>query len=102
MPLEAHLPLAAHREHKRRTNLSDILVQRPAAARGTANQQFALAALAGVADVRAVSLYLNGIQKLANALRRRDGVVLGDVVKEAIEVVKDLWGQLDARHAMAH
>ena len=42
---------------------------------------------------------LDGFQNLANALGRRACVKLGDVLKEAVEIVKDFRGQLDAGEA---
>jgi hypothetical protein len=37
--------------------------------------------------------YLNGIHDFADTLWRFVGVMPGDVVKKAVEVVQDFWGQ---------
>ena len=45
---------------------------------------------------------LDGLQNFANALGRGAWVKLGDVLKETVEIVKNLRSQLDARNASAH
>lgn len=45
---------------------------------------------------------LDGFQDVADALRRRSGVELGNVFNETVEIVKDLGDQFDAGDARGH
>ena len=91
-------PLAAQRQHEHGVDGFHKVVQRHIAPRGPANHQLALAASHRAADQRAVGEYLQGPQNLGDALWRSTCVELRDVVKKAVEVVKNLGGQLDAGH----
>src|SRR5665811_2340098 len=96
------LALGSHCQQKNRVDSRHIAVQRHIAARGTANDEFAFAVFHGPPNQRAMAQDLDGLQNFANALGRGAWIKLGDVLKEAVEIVKYFWGQLDARHASAH
>ena len=99
--LESGLPLAAHCQYEHGIDGRHIVIQRHIAVRCPAYHQFALAALHGPPDLRAVDEDLQGLQNAANALGCGFGVVLDDVAEEAVEVVQHFEGQLDARHVAA-
>ena len=60
--------------------------------------QFAQATLHQAPDQRAAGENLHGLNDLPDALGRTIDVELSDVIEEAIEVLEDLGGQLDAGH----
>lgn len=100
--LKPILPLRPHSQHKHCVNLSQIAVKRDITTRSATNDEFAFSTFHGPPNQRAVGQYLYGFQNAANSLGRRVCVKLGDVFKEAVKVVKDLWGQLNASHALIH
>ena len=72
------------------------------ATRGTADDEFAFAVFHESPNQGAVGQDLNGFQSVAHALLRSACVKLRDVFKEAVEIVKNFRGQLDADHALGH
>ena len=94
--------LRTHCQHKDRVDSRHIAVQRHLPARGAADNKLAFAVFHGALNQRAAGEDLDGVKNVADALGRRARVKLGDVVKEAIDVVQDFGGQLDAGHARGH
>ena len=88
-PLKSILPLRPHRQHKHGVDSRHIVVQRHITTLDAADDQFAFAVFHWPPNLGAVGQNLDGFQNVANTLGRRSWVELGNVFKEAVEIVKD-------------
>ena len=93
------LLLAAGGQNEHRVQLSDVSIQRNAAARAASDDQFPEIGAHGAPDQRVAFEDVDGANDVVDARRRGRRLVPRQMVEYAIQVVRDFRSKLDAGHA---
>ena len=94
----AGLALAAYRQHEDRIDLGHITIQGHIPMRTTPNYQFALGIRHRMADQWVLHQNIQGSNDFANALTGVRHFMAGQMIEDALEILRELGCQLDAGH----
>ena len=92
------LLLTADGEHKHRVKFCNISIQRDITACAAPDHKFSKVRSDRPTDQRIVFQHIDCPYDVFNARSRVRDLMLKDMLQDAIEIIPDLWCELDARH----
>jgi len=94
----SRLLLTADGEHKYRIKFRNVSTQRDIATRTAPDHEFSKVPPGRPTDQRIGFQHIDGPYDVFNARRRVRSLILKELFQDAIEIIPDLWRELDARH----
>lgn len=95
----ASFPLPTQSQHKNGIDLSYVTIQCYVPSRSSSDNQLPLVAVDRSSDQWIKLEYRDSLNDLIYARWNIINVMVSKMIKNPIEVITDLWGQLDSRHA---